>query len=178
MNLPIFCLVISSISAYRGLLVGAVALWSVAVALSFWIGRQAGYRQAIDMAINEARVSAKISIGFRRWAASHGGVYVPPPTERTPPNKFLQVPLRDVETTNGQRLTLMNPAYVMRQLMERGYVAHGRITSLKPLNPANAPDAWEEVALKRLATGAPEVKAVAQHFVSFCLKSRAEMHAV
>ncbi|BAE52493.1 Signal transduction histidine kinase [Paramagnetospirillum magneticum AMB-1] len=143
-------------SAFRRLVMGSAVLWTFAVALSFWIGQQAEHRQAIDMAINEARVSAKISIGFRQWAASHGGVYVPP-TDRTPPNSFLQVPHRDVETKDGQRLTLVNPAYMMRQLMEQGYVANGRITSLKPLNPANAPDAWEKAALMRLAAGEVEV---------------------
>ncbi|MDO8606671.1 MAG: GAF domain-containing protein [Phaeospirillum sp.] len=124
--------------------------------LSFWLGAANEQRQALDLATHEARSNVLTDIGFRQWASSHGGVYVPPDAE-TPPNPYLNVPDRDVVTTTGKKLTLMNPAYMLRQLMQRGFVARGRITSARPLNPDNAPDEWEAAALARLDAGASEV---------------------
>ncbi len=93
---------------------------------------------------------------FRLWATSHGGVYVPIDA-RTPPNPYLeQVPERDVRTRSGKDLTLMNPAYMLRQLHEdfaELYGIKGHITSLKPLRPENHPDEWEKKALESFETG-------------------------
>ena len=145
-----------SVLAFRRLIVGSAALWTAAVLLSFWMAVENERQQAVSLAIQEARTSVQTDIGFRHWAASHGGVYVAPDAQ-TPPNPYLHVPDRDVVTTNGKHLTLMNPAYVLRQLMQSGFVAKGRITSMKPINPENAPDAWERQALQRLERGESEV---------------------
>ncbi|WP_054774608.1 sensor histidine kinase [Methylogaea oryzae] len=68
-----------------------------------------------------------------------------------------------METTSGKKLTLMNPAYMLREMQTRflgPFGEKGHITSLKPLNPANAPDDWERQALERLERGEREVWAV------------------
>jgi len=113
-----------------------------------------------ELVRNEARAHFRKDQAFRAWGAAHGGVYVPP-TRHTPPNPHLsRVPGRDVETTDGQKLTLMNPAYMVRQMMEDFgalYGIRGRITSLKPLRPENAPDEWERAALESFETGVTEV---------------------
>jgi hypothetical protein len=86
---------------------------------------------------------------YRRWNAGHGGIYVPV-TDETPPNPYLEVPERDITTQSGVVLTLMNPAYMTRQVHELGAKAfgiQGHITSLNPIRPANAPDSWEARAL-------------------------------
>ncbi|WP_245651214.1 c-type heme family protein, partial [Paramagnetospirillum marisnigri] len=145
-----------SISAFRKLIVGSAALWTAAVLLSIWMAAENERQQAVRLAVQEARTSVQTDIGFRHWVASHGGVYVAPDAQ-TSPNPYLNVPDRDVVTTNGKHLTLMNPAYVLRQLMQSGFVARGRITSMKPLNPENAPDEWERQALLRLEQGEAEV---------------------
>lgn len=97
---------------------------------------------------------------FRLWATSHGGVYVPTDA-RTPPNPYLEhVAERDVRTPSGKQLTLMNSAYMLRQLQEEFaelYGTKGHITSLKPLRLENRPDAWEEKALESFETGATQV---------------------
>ncbi len=111
-----------------------------------------------------ARTGALITFNkdqaFRFWVTKHGGVYVPE-TADTPPNPFLRhVPDREIILPSGKRLTLMNPAYALRQLMtdyEQDYGVRGHITSLRPINPANAPDAWERSALRAFAQGAGEV---------------------
>ncbi len=103
------------------------------------------------IALNEARAYFNKDQAFRFWAASHGGVYVPVDRD-TQPNPFLShLPDRDITLGSGRVLTLMNPAYMVRQMNER-YSAPcgvaGHITSLKPLRPQNAPDRWERNALE------------------------------
>ncbi|PKO88575.1 MAG: hypothetical protein CVU16_13675 [Betaproteobacteria bacterium HGW-Betaproteobacteria-10] len=85
----------------------------------------------------------------RDWNAQHGGVYVRV-TDETPPNSYLKHPRRDLETVEGVRLTMVNPAYMTRQIAEIAERADGvkyHITSLKPIRPANAADPWEAAAL-------------------------------
>ena len=110
--------------------------------------------------IEQARDTFNKDLVLRRWVASHGGVYVPV-DQKTPPNPFLShLPHRDLVTTDGHNLTLMNPAYVMRQVHEMSLAQfgfRGHITSLRPLRPENAADEWETRALKKMAQGIPEV---------------------
>jgi diguanylate cyclase (GGDEF)-like protein/PAS domain S-box-containing protein len=85
----------------------------------------------------------------RDWNALHGGVYVRV-TDQVQPNPYLKHPKRDLQTTDGMRLTLVNPAFMTRQIAEIAEKVDGvkyHITSLKPIRPANAPDAWEAEAL-------------------------------
>ncbi len=122
-------------------------------------------RIGMEMAENEAVANISKDEAFRRWAASHGGVYVPP-DENTPPNPYLShLPDRDITTNTGKSLTLMNPAYMLRQVQKRyaeAYGVKGRITSLRPLNPINAPDEWETKALKSFEQGEKEVVEAAE----------------
>ncbi|MDD2853590.1 MAG: PAS domain S-box protein [Desulfuromonadaceae bacterium] len=110
-------------------------------------------------ALTIARASIEKDLAFRRWAAGHGGVYVPV-TDKTPPNPWLKVPERDLTTPSGRRLTLINPAYMTRQIFELGQSSvsaqQGHITSLKPIRPENAPDAWEIRALTAFEAGMKE----------------------
>ncbi len=118
---------------------------------------------AQEFARLEAVASFEKDLDYRHWAAGHGGVYVPS-TEKTPPNPYLaHVAERDIATKSGRALTLLNPAYMTRQVHELGKERRGiqgRITSLNPLRPENAPDAWEAEALKALERGKPELSAV------------------
>ena len=107
-------------------------------------------------ALEHARNSFVKDLMFRKWISSHGGVYVFP-TKHTPPNPYLEhIKDRDLLTTTGQKLTLMNPAYALRQLMndyEGMYGAKGHITSLILLNPKNQANEWETKALKLFDNG-------------------------
>ena len=136
-------------------------VWTALVGASLAYNIHRAERSAVDTAAVVARASIQKDMSLRRWAAAHGGVYVPR-TERTPSNPYLHVPEKDIETPSGKALTLMNPAYMIRELQERYSPASGirsRITSLKPLNPRNTPDPWEAEALRRFEAGAPEVQA-------------------
>jgi len=150
-----------SLATFRRLLMAAAVVWTAIVGLSVAVNVRGLRQQAINLAIHEARANFAKDMAFRRWATRHGGVYVPP-TEKTPPNPWLaHIPDRDVVTTSGKRLTLMNPAYMLRQVIEE-FASLGRshITSLNPRNPANAPDAWEQEALGRLGAGEAEVSEI------------------
>ena len=108
--------------------------------------------QTHALSLYQARAFFQEIVTARLWNANHGGVYVPV-SETTPPNPYLDVPGRDVVTTDGVKLTKVNPAYMTRQIGEiaaaRGLVWF-HITSRRPIRPANAPDAWEADALGRV----------------------------
>ena len=114
---------------------------------------------AQSLAHERARSMFKLVQLTRLWNARHGGVYVPV-TEITPPNPYLEVPDRDVETLGGVRLTKLNPAYMTRQIAEVAKESGGilfHITSLNPINPNNVPDAWEARALAQFESGVSEL---------------------
>lgn len=140
------------------------AVWCVLIAGSLLWQLHEERQKAEEMAAVAAHANIGKDISFRQWVTSHGGVYVTP-TERTPPNPYLDVPGRDVVTTTGKSLTLMNPAYVLREIQTHfrsDYGVSSRITSLKPLNPLNAPDAWEAKALKHFEQGGKSLLEVQQ----------------
>jgi len=94
----------------------------------------------------------------RLWNARHGGVYVPI-TEKTQPNSFLKVSNRDITSSQGLKLTLVNPAYMTRQIAEIAYIESNiqyHITSLKPIRPQNKADDWEIKALTLFEKGSSE----------------------
>jgi two-component sensor histidine kinase len=141
------------------------ATWTVCVGLLLAWSLGNLKSGTVELARREAMAYFQKDQAFRLWATSHGGIYVPP-TERTPVNPYLaHIPTRDVTTTEGMRLTLMNPAYMVRQLMEDYadlYGVKGRITSLNPIRPTNAPDAWQRAALEAFERGATEMMAVTE----------------
>jgi hypothetical protein len=95
---------------------------------------------------------------YREWSLNHGGLYVPAASQSETPSSPNDQD-REIVTPSGQRLTLLNPAVVSRQIFEqqgRAMGIIGHLTSLKPIRPANAPDAWEEKALHDFERGVPE----------------------
>jgi two-component system, chemotaxis family, sensor kinase Cph1 len=96
----------------------------------------------------------------RLWAASHGGIYVPA-TEKTPPNPYLNhIPERDLLTPSGALLTLMNPAYMLREMMDHYsdlYGIRAHITGLKYFRSETAPDDWETSSLLSFERGKEDV---------------------
>jgi signal transduction histidine kinase len=97
---------------------------------------------------NQARALFQQVVFTRKWIADHGGVFV----EQLPwvsPNPYLKE--KSVTATTGRKYIKKNPAMVTRELSDYSrkqgaYWFH--ITSLRPINPANAPDEFEEASLK------------------------------
>ncbi len=137
-----------------------IALWLLILATSFYYNWQHHNQTLMELATAEAQSSYNKDLAYRRWASLHGGVYVPP-TDQTPPNPFLShLENRDLTSTSGVKLTLINPAYMTRQVHElerEQYGTQGHITSLNPLRPENRPDPWESKALQAFTAGAKEV---------------------
>ncbi len=101
-------------------------------------------------------------MAMREWNTGHGGVYVPV-APSTWPNALLADPARDVTCGDGIQLTKINHAQMVRLIAqslrsESGVSIH--MTSLTPLRPANAPDAWEKQALSALVSGRTEAQEV------------------
>jgi hypothetical protein len=116
-------------------------------------------RQSLDVATEGARNMFRMVVLTRAWNAEHGGVYVAV-SDKVQPNSYLEHPRRDIVTTDGQRLTLVNPAFMTRllaELAQKQMRTAFHITSLKPIRPANAPDAWEAKALRQFESGTKEL---------------------
>ncbi|NGZ07114.1 MAG: DUF3365 domain-containing protein [Magnetococcales bacterium] len=148
-----------SLRAVNRLSVAVLIGWTLIVLGVLGITLRQEYQHVLALARAEAITHLNKDLSFRQWATSHGGVYVVP-SETTPPNPYLHhIPNRDISTDQGLNLTLMNPAYMLRQVMERyatSYGVRGHITSLHLLNPDNAPDTWEEETLHAFANGERE----------------------
>lgn len=136
-----------------------IAVWT-AVVLASWFWNQALVEhKLLHLASDRAEFVFKMVETARLWNARHGGVYAAI-NEHTPPNPYLEVPDREITTPGGVELTMVNPAYMTRQLIE---VVSERtdlrlhLTSLKPLNPRNGADAWETVQLKKFEQGSGDV---------------------
>lgn len=144
--------------------VALIVMWTVVVAASLGWNLYQIKQHTLEMVRSQARTIYERDVIYRRWNAGHGGVYVPV-TEETQPNPYLShIPERDVTTTSGKSLTLMNPAYMTRQVHElmeeqKGSI-RGHLTSLNLLNPINKPDPWEIKALEAFEKGETEVSSV------------------
>lgn len=136
-----------------------VVAWAVVVFGSFagnWIALG---NYAERLALERGRSLFTLVEMARLWNSQHGGVYVPV-TAETKPNPYLEVPDRDVVTTEGVLLTKINPAFMTRMISEVARENSGirfNLTSLELLNPNNAPDAWERSALEAFSSGSTEL---------------------
>ena len=110
-----------------------------------------------EQAVSQARAHFQGIVLTRKWSAQHGGVYV----IKTPgmvSNPYLENP--DIKTTDGRTLTLKNPALMTREISELANeksLFNFHITSLRPINPNNAPDPFETHSLKAFEEGQKEV---------------------
>jgi PAS domain S-box-containing protein len=114
---------------------------------------------SLELATAEASASYNKDLVYRRWSSMHGGTYVPV-TETTKPNPYLNnIEERDILSPSGRVLTLMNPAYMTRQVYEltgKKYPLKSHLTSLNPIRSENSPVPWEVEALKSFEKGETE----------------------
>jgi hypothetical protein len=142
----------------RGYLALLVVVFCLATALSLLYSLRNAGRVYEDLALFTARSFFRQVVVTRRWNARQAGVYVPV-TSSLEPNPYLEDPQRDVVTTGGLRLTKVNPAYMTRlisEVMREDAGAQLHMTSLRPLRPENAADAWERAALEGFERGDQE----------------------
>ncbi len=130
-------------------MITTITIWLMVVTASaFWNVRQADTSN-LETYLENGRSLFNLIVTMREWNSQQGGLYLPV-TNNIQPNPYLDVPNRDVTTTSGQKLTLVNPAYMTRLIGElaatKDHVKF-HITSLKPIRPLNAPADWEVSAL-------------------------------
>jgi PAS domain S-box-containing protein len=137
-------------------------IWTVIVFASAAWNIYRPSKRSYEMALIEAKNSLKKDNAYRRWNTMQGGVYVPE-SKYTTPNPYLAIPERDIVTKTGMRLTMVNPAYMTRQvyeLMQNESNVLGHITSLNPIRPENKPDPWETKALQSFSQGKKELNSI------------------
>ncbi|MDD4928793.1 MAG: diguanylate cyclase [Gallionella sp.] len=133
-------------------------IWSALVGSSLFFSLRHLQESSVELTTAQGRKIFALIQAVQIWNAEHGGVYVPQ-TGRTPPNPYLNKSTRSAFTNGGQALTLLNSAYMTRQLagvVEREAGIRIRMTSTKPVNPVNKADAWETLALQAFERGAQQ----------------------
>ena len=119
---------------------------------------------ALTLARNTARANFLKDQAFRLWASRKGGLYAPVKANTQPSPYMAHLAERDIETRGGDRFTLLNPATMLREMMEQFpdlYGIKGRIVGIVTLNPDNRADAWEEQAIHAFERGEKEIVNVA-----------------
>ncbi len=149
-----------NLKSNQGAIIVSISIWTVLIGVSSSWNVIDQKSHVVELATIAARENFNKDQAFRLWGSRHGGVYVPP-NERTPPNPALaHIPNRDIVTEDGTKLTLMNPAYMLRQMMNEYAELYGiraKVTGLVLLNPINAPDDWEINALHKFEKGIKEI---------------------
>ena len=127
--------------------IGVAAVLVIAMSVSFYFISKRHEDLILRQVELQAKVLFKQIVLTRKWIADHGGVFV----EKLPwvkPNPYLENPL--IRDDKGKLYVRKNPAMVTKELSlyaqkEGLYFFH--ITSLRLLNPDNAPDDFEREVL-------------------------------
>lgn len=129
----------------------SIIFWFALIALSLFIQIDYIKENTKKYAYTTLKLAIENNYLLRQRVAHKCGVYVLV-NEDNQPNPYLNfIPDRDIETQDGKKLTLMNPAYVSRQIFEmlnQKQLITGHLTSLNPINPLNSADDFEAKALK------------------------------
>ncbi|HNV72134.1 MAG TPA: DUF3365 domain-containing protein, partial [Candidatus Ozemobacteraceae bacterium] len=137
--------------------------WTLFLLVIGWQDWQNHQRTTFHNAEIEAAAHLALNVAYRTTISNMGGLYAD--TRRVEPNPYLRVSHRDLQISATETLTLVNPAYmnrlVFRDMASAGLEIVNKITSLKPINPDNAPDSWETATLRSFETGASQAVEVA-----------------
>jgi signal transduction histidine kinase len=137
--------------------IAVILFWGGLATLSYTWQYERLESDAIEMATLRGRLVFSMVQITRSWNAGHGIYALVTPD--SPANPYLEHPDKFAHTENGKPLSLINPAYMTRQINEllggkTDLVIH--LTSLKPINPNNVADEWETQALRSFEAGAKE----------------------
>lgn len=161
-----------SVGSKLGLLTSVVLL-AVFVVAAQWVGYFMHSNVGHVMLHQAQSLYNQVTLA-RHWNASYGGVYVRKlPGVETNPFLYQVGPgggrpsnvIPEIQDKHGNVYTLKNPATMGRELSELAEKysdVRFRLTSLLPVNPANAPDDFEQRSLKQFADGAREASEFGQ----------------
>jgi len=111
----------------------------------------------LEQAARQARTIHQQILLTRRWVSDHNGLFFLK-TDRAKANPFLED--KEILDVEGRHYVKRNPAMVTRELSEyanRDGHFYYRVTTLQPMNPANAPDTFERKSLELFEQGIKEV---------------------
>jgi hypothetical protein len=151
-------------SRYRVFFWVLTGIWTLAVGGSLVWNLVQNAQETRAVTAEAARALLERDMLYREWSLMRGGVYVPDHSSEasnTSPNPRDQD--REVRTTSGVTLTLLNPAVASREIFEiqaQQLGIRGHITSLQPLREANAADPWERKALLSFEKGQEEFSGI------------------
>ncbi|MGL4593481.1 MAG: ATP-binding protein [Thermoguttaceae bacterium] len=140
--------------------------WTVLISVFIIIANVFVDRHYTNQLYREIEAANARDLLFRSWNAKFNGIYLPYSDESDQnngvrpngikPNPYLKHPKRDVVTQAGDKLTLVNPAWMTRMISEmqnpqkNAEFPVSTLTSDKLVNPKNAPDEWEKKAMSFL----------------------------
>ena len=132
--------------------IGVSIVLAVTTGTSIYFINKNHEKLVIEQVDQQAKALFRQIVLTRKWISDHGGVFV----ERVPwkePSPYLAEP--EIIDTHGKKYIKQSPAMVTKELSKYArkqglYWFH--ITSLKLINPENAPDEFERTALKDFET--------------------------
>ncbi|MCK5680370.1 diguanylate cyclase [bacterium] len=142
----------------KNIVIIIILTWAMLVSISFWWNYTNAIKEQERIALQSSRSFFDHIVITRLWNARHGGLYAPV-TEKTQPNPYLDVQMREIEVNDTLTLTKVNPAFMTRQISEVAMEQEGvqfHITSLKPIRPQNKPTDREKEFLKEFENGIKE----------------------
>jgi diguanylate cyclase (GGDEF)-like protein len=139
----------------------AALLWCAVFILSLKWNLHRNQSMVSERARAQARGAIEKDLTYRSLVSRVGGIYIPVDQGVTPNPYLAHLPYRDVTTTDGRKLTLVNSSYFTRLVHDLEAILtpdgiHGHTTKERPLRPLNAPDSWELRGLQKLRSGLPE----------------------
>jgi len=142
------------------LLLGLVVLSTFTI--TFYSVSSFQHQMVLGQAERQARMLSRQILLTRRWVADHDGLFVikKPGVESNP---FLAS--SEIIDQSGQVYVKRNPALVTRELSDYASqvdFCRFRVTSLRPVNPANTPDSFERQSLLDFETGKEEAIEISQ----------------
>lgn len=134
----------------------------ILLSYGFLLYQTSGLQNELVMgqARQQARILYKQILLTRQWVSDHQGLFLVK-SDGVAENPYLHESV--IKADDGTVFVKRNPAMVTRELSEyasRSGFCWFRITSLKPVNPANAPDSFERDSLLRFEQGEQEIDAV------------------
>ena len=140
--------------------IGVASALMLTMAITLYFIDKNHKKLVIEQVDQQARALFRQVVLTRRWIADHGGIFI----EKVPwnePSPYLAEP--EIIDVQGRKYIKQTPAMVTKELSkyarEKGLYWFN-ITSLKLVNPANAPDEFERSALHSFETG--QVKEVSK----------------
>jgi PAS domain S-box-containing protein len=136
-----------------------IILWTLGMSVFVGVGAYYSYRESRESALSRARENFQKDVMVRLLINQPGGGYALPDEKNRPNPHHSGTPDPGISADGEMPFAMDNPTRMtqfMRDLGIPGPQLQGHMSSLRPLNPGNAADAWEQKALRKFETGPRE----------------------